>query len=329
MSKICIHIGTHKTATTHIQTLFEKNAALLGRNGVIVPRLTPEKRHHPLAGVWNKGFGEDPTAARALWHKLASDHARSDRTVFVSSEELSRLRPITSRVDMAEMRSLVAAFDEVILLCTFRNQAGFIQSIYQQVSSSRGAETWDPFLKTALREKSCDGLSLNYDRLYSHFLTGFARNEVRLLSYDRESITTAGMAGAVLREIGCTLDPAKLRPVSPEVSNVSAPPLVTFAANQLCPSDPASPALYALIQTQIDHSYGPGKRTTLFTPTEVAQITESFTASNAALKQRIAYCQPEFEIGAMLPQGADLYRDKLNKAFWIALAQRLALSSSI
>ena len=52
MSRIVIHIGTHKTATTHLQDTFHKNRALLKTHGVTFPYIGWTRGQHGLASAW-------------------------------------------------------------------------------------------------------------------------------------------------------------------------------------------------------------------------------------------------------------------------------------
>ena len=326
MSKICIHIGTHKTATTHIQALFEKNAALLARHGVIYPKLksSVSNHHHVLNGVWNKNFSDDPDAIRNEWRALGQKYANSTKTVFVSSEELSRLRPASTQIKMAELYDLVSNFDEAILLCSFRNQASFVQSIYQQVAHTRGGSPWAGFYKKAMQNRACEGLGLDYNRLFSHFLSGFDRRKIRLISYDHEIHQPGGMVAAIMREIGCTLDPAKLRPITAEQSNVSEQPLTSLIAAQI--AAPLAPSIRQtrVVASVIDTYFDTPAHTTLFNRAELAQMVDMFTPTNAALAERIAPFQPSFEVGHMIPLDADVTRDMLDEGFWMALIRRMS-----
>lgn len=329
MSHIYIHIGTHKTATTHIQTFFEKNAFVLARAGVIFPKIENSERHHALAGVWNEYLCDDPEAMRSEWRALAARYGPTNKTVFISSEELGRFRPASLQTNLTELRALLEGFDQITLLCCFRNQAGFMQSIYQQITGNRGGAAWKPFYKKALRARACDGLSLDYNRFYTHLLKGFDRRDIRLLSYDTAITEPGGIIGAVLREIGCDLSPALMRGVAQEHSNISAPPLASLIANQIAAPRVARARLQRLVSDQINSYFDTPKRTTLFHQSELDQMTDIFEPTNTALANRVSPFQPDFAVGPMLPQGADVTRDMLDEGFWIALSRRLAREAPI
>ncbi len=307
-----------------MQTLFARNRDLLAHHGVIFPRIGPEGGQHALVGVWNTLMLPSPRFdARAAWRDLAARHARGSQTVFVSSEEFSRMN--ARRINMAELATLTAPFDEVRVICTLRNQASFLQSIYLQISAKRPPADWDSFFARAVQTHMADGLTLNYDRFYGHLLRGFARRQIRLVSYDHAIAQPGGIIGAYLRALDLPFGPEALAPVPEAEANVSPQPLATFAACHLMRPAPPSASLVALMQDGLDHSFGKHLRQTLFTRPEVAQIAAVFGPLNAALSRRIAPYQPGFTLGPMLGSilgpPPDLYRCDLTEAFWSAASR--------
>ena len=323
MSRLVIHIGTHKTATTRLQKLFRRNRDLLARHGVIFPQVAQTDGQHGLVSIWNALLLPEPDFdARAAWADLAARHAAGSQTVFVSSEEFSRMS--RRRVNMAELADLTAAFDEVHLICTLRNQAAFLQSIYLQISSSRPPADWDAFFDRMLATGMADGLMLNYDRLYTHLLGGFARNRIHLISYDHAILQPGGIVGAYLRALDVPLAPEDLVPVTDSEANISPDPLATFVACTLGRPDPPGAGQTALVQGVLAQAFGAGRRSCLLTRHEVARMAAVFDPLNAALSARIAPYQPDFRLGDMLGRGADLYREDLTPALWADMAAVLA-----
>jgi hypothetical protein len=327
VSRLVLHIGTHKTATTRIQKLFRRNRDLLARHGVIFPQIGAEDGQHALVGLWNSLMLPDPGFdAAAAWQDLIDRHARGPATVMISSEEFSRMN--IRRVDMAALAGLARAFDEVLVLCTLRNQAGFLQSIYQQISGSRPPSDWDAFFARTIEIRMADGLTLDYNRFYSHLLTGFQRRQIRLIAYDRAIRSPGGIVGAYLEALGLPLGPADLVPVSDAEANISPQPLASFTANRLARPAPPPAGLIGLMQRHIDHCFGPGLRTSLLTRAELARMDEVFSPMNQALADRIRPHQPDFSVGPMLgaregQPGADLFREDLTEAFWIDVCRSL------
>lgn len=322
MSRLIIHIGTHKTATTRLQKVFHRNRDLLERHGLIYPPSPSVDAHHALVGVWNEFMRPTPDYdARAAWADLAARYAGGDKTVFISSEEFCRMN--ARRVDMAELAALAAPFDEVQLICVLRNQASFLQSVYQQIASSRPPADWPAYFDRVIEIRMADGLTLDYNRFYSHLLTGFSRPQIRLISYDHATRAEGGIIGTWLRELDLPLSPADLVPVRDEDANISAEPLATFTAASLSQPGLLTGTLVGLMQEALRQSFGPDRRSTLFTRDEVARLEEVFAPMNAALSARVALYQPGFAMGPMLGSGAAVWREDLTEEFWITTCRLL------
>jgi len=325
MSKLVIHIGTHKTATTHVQDTFARNRDLLKRHGVIFPRIGRTRGQHGLASHWIRlpaPYGlRNPARA---WKQLVQTHAGSDRTVFVSSEEFSRLRP--RRVDMAELRDMTSGFDDVRIVCTLRNQASFLQSVYQQISDERNPGGWKPFLDSALNGLVVDGLALDYTMLLNHILSGFEADRITFLSYEEETRREGGIVGAFLRLLGVPLTAADMVPFSDRNSNVSPAPLATFAANAVTAPAVAGPSIVATAQQSLDAILPAGARTTIFSRPELRLLNQTFTPLNNRLSRRLADTQPGFTVAPMLGSAEGLvWRGRLDEEFWIDLCRRIGL----
>jgi len=324
MSRIVIHIGTHKTATTHLQDTFHKNRALLKTHGVTYPYIGWTRGQHGLASAWIRM--PMPYALlnpHRAWDKLTRAHADKPGTVFISSEEFSRLAP--RQVNMAELRKMVAGFDEVRILCTLRNQASFLQSVYQQVSVERNPGVWGPFYKRALQTKRADGLALDYNDLYDHLLTGFAPEEIRFLSYDTAVKDEGGIVGAYLRALDLPLRADDLEPFAAKSSNVSEDALATLAANMVAGADVARPGLVAQMRQALDQGAGADRpRSTVYSRAEVQEMAATFNPLNAKLARRLRAHQPAFRVGPMLGGNLKLgFRGTLDEDFWIKACRGL------
>lgn len=326
MSRIIIHIGTHKTATSYIQNIFRNNRGLLKKHNIIYPLVHNKLGHHALAGLWNKtqlpARGFDPKRA---WQDLSTAYADTDYTVFVSSEELSRMN-VSSRVNMAQLRHMLADFDQIQLIYTLRNQASFLQSVYQQISSQNTIEHHGNFINKALKTNLANGLTLNYNRFYSLLIDGFARTEIRLISYDTAVKEKGGILGAFLRELNTDLQPQDFKPIQNNHANISPSPLATLLGNNISAPMSGSPELVAQLQTCIEQNLEDGYKTTIFTADEVATFDQEFHQSNTELRKRVHFYQPDFEIGPMLGAGPFLYRNELTTDFWVSICRALAPS---
>lgn len=322
MSHIVIHVGTHKTATTHIQDTFYKNRGLLAKHNVIYPNVGKTRAQHGLAAAWinlpPQYSVEDPARH---WDDLARQYAQGDACVFISSEEFSRLRP--ARVTMTDMRNLVSGFSKVTLLCTLRNQASFLQSVYQQISSERHPGNWAGFFNRAVESRIVDGLALDYTLLYDHFLTGFAPSEITFLSYDAMIRQPGGVLAAILGLLTDSLPAEHLAPYGKDNSNVSPNPLATFAANQISQPALASDGLRNFMTEHLANLIGPDSKGSIFAKTELDRLEQVFSPLNAALEGRIAAYQPDFSVGPMLNGRPARFRGVLDQDFWLKICRGL------
>ena len=324
MSRLIIHVGTHKTATTHIQDTFHKNRELLKQHGVIYPQIGTIRGHHGLTSAWIRlpepYALQDPGRA---WAELVEAHADHDHTVFLSSEEFSRLNPV--RVDMASLARLVSRFDEVHILCTLRNQASFLQSVYQQISDERQPAPWQDLTHRALRQRVVDGLALDYNLLYDHLLSGFLPGQIRFISFDDAVRGEGGIVGTFLRELGLTLAEDRLEPFSTARSNVSPPPLATLIANEMSRPDIAPPSLVRRLAGCIDELLPEDSKTTVFSRSEMEQLRDVFAPLNRRFLERISPYQSEFALTETPANASRLfYREQLDDTFWVDVLRRLS-----
>lgn len=324
MSRIVLHVGTHKTATTHIQDLFFRNSDLLAKHGIVYPEIGLNRGHHGLLGKWvdlPAPYGLPQADAAMAWDAIVGEHAVSDRTVFLSSEEFSRLHGRI--VDMAALAATVAPFDDVTVLCTLRNQAGFVQSVYQQIADDRAPMEWDAFLDRAMQAQHVDGLTLNYLRLHDHFLSGFAPDQIRFLSYEVASAGPGGIVGAILRELGAPIGADALEPFADGRSNVSVAPVATLAATLIAAPKRADRALMQRVDDHVRQVFG-GERTSLFSAEEVSALDAKYSPLNRRLEARLAPRQPDFRVAPVSVAPATVLRDRMDEAFWLPFCRDLA-----
>lgn len=324
MARIILHIGTHKTGTTHLQNLFLRNQALLAEHGVIYPQIGIQAGQHPLAAVWNPFMqpADRSFDPRAAWQDLIRTHAHGDHSLLLSSEEFSR---ISDRgVDMSELAQWLRPFDEVLVLCTLRNQAAFLQSVYQEIVANRPPYDWAKFFAHCLQRLRCDGLALNYDQLLSHITAGFAPSQIRFVCYETARQAPGGLLGQYLALMGLDIAPESFAPVPQTASNISPQPLASFSATQI--ARPAAPpeGLIRMMQDSLDRRFGAGKRTTLFTRKEAAQLAKATQKSNQAFQRRVTALQPDFQLAPVSVGTVDLWREDLDAAFWAESCRALA-----
>jgi hypothetical protein len=226
---------------------------------------------------------------------------------------------------MVALARLVSPFDDVRIVCTLRNQASFLQSVYQQISDERQPTPWEHLTQRALRQGTVDGLALDYNFLYDHLLTGFAPGQIRFIGFDKAVRGEGGIVGAFLRELGLNLSEDRLEPFSTARSNVSPPPLATLIANEMSRPEVAPPALVRRLAGWIDELLPEGTQTTVFSRSEMEQLHEVFAPLNQRLLDRISAHQPGLSLTATPANAPKLfYREQLNDTFWLGTLRRLA-----
>jgi hypothetical protein len=316
MSKAVIHIGTHKTATTLIQDVLAKNRSILKQNNIIYPTIGRFSGHHMLASEWiaiNQSYlpigGHDKT-----WQYLVNTYANSDKTVVLSSEEFSRAFP--TRVNMAELRERLSAFDQVEIVCFLRDQKSFLQSIYLEISKGRHPNLPEVMLEEAKKDYLADGLWLDYNLLYDHLLTAFSKDEITFVPYNKAIESKGGILEGFLKLLGFSLGIETLN-LGPKLSNVSEDPLKIWAANMINAPKPAPEELLQAIQNRLEQLYGTPLKTTLFTPYEVQQFAETFDPLNRSFCARLSDQQPDFELPLITFEKDTPHRGMLSGSTWL------------
>ena len=135
MQPVCfLHIGTHKTGTTSLQTLLSSNEQCLERNGIYIPksgRPWPAGGHHNLAWELNRDQRFNPShgSFRDVVDEIRS---RNPPVVCISSEDFEYLYRVPESLSWikSEMRSIGYQVRIVIYL---RSQAEYVESLYAEL----------------------------------------------------------------------------------------------------------------------------------------------------------------------------------------------------
>lgn len=322
MAKVVLHIGTHKTATTTIQDMFARNAALLASEGVIYPDLYPDKEqvagHHGLVMDWNPlpGLYALPGGSLAALQRIAEDHAAGPGTVFLSSEEFSRGRD-GARVDFAALRAALAPFESIEVVCVLREQWQFVQSIYLEVSKIRVPPRPPQFVETVLREDMVEGLWTDYNLLYDHLLKTFSPDEIHFLDYDACTAAPGGIIGQMLRHLGLGLTADQLELVNEGRSNASPRALPAWAANIIAEPRVAPPWLIEACRGAFTAQFGPEAQGHLWTREEFRSLRDYAQERNGLLAARLEGRQPGFALHLTNQRDSDIYREDLRADFWM------------
>ncbi len=326
MSKVVLHIGTHKTATTTIQDMFHKNAELLERHGVIYPRIGRVTGHHGLVYDWGRlppVYQLEATSLNALsW--IAREYADRDATVFLSSEEFSRGDP-NAAVDFAAVRDRLSAFDEIEVICVLRTQWQFLQSIYLELGKVKSPPRPPRLVESALGTGMFQGIWIDYNLLLDRLETFFEPHEITLMDFDICRRADGGIIGSMLRHLNTDLAADALEKVNDGVSNVSPQPLASWVSNIMTEPVRAPDWLLAHATQAFEDECEKPLRPCLFTQFEFARIKDHFAPLNARLEERRRPVQPDFAMS--VPDGAPitLYRNQVQSPIWSKLARYLVM----
>lgn len=323
MSKIIIHIGTHKTATTYIQEIFFKNRNLLARENIIFPDIGRSDGHHSLATEWIKmnEHYQLPVRPKQVWDNLIEEYADQDKTIFLTSEEFSRLRPTS--VNMKQLRDRLARFDEVEVVCVLRNQLSFVQSVYTEICKKRSIEDLGEFINKALKKRIVSGLAVDYNKLYDHILTGFNADEIRLVSFENLAKAKDGVIGEFLKIMGTNLQCSALKFLPKGHSNVSPDPLTLWLANTASLPKIVTPALLEAANKTLMQEFGHDFKTTLFSHAEVIEYAKIFEPLNRTLEQRVANHQSDFILAPVMVSPDHIHRNAIGKNFWSGFSREI------
>lgn len=324
MSKVILHIGTHKTATTTVQDTFWKNAALLEKHGIIYPRQGKATGHHGLVFDWGSlpAVYRLPDGSRETFRQLARDHAHGDTILFLSSEEFSRGDP-KGAVNFAEVRELLAPFDEIEVVCVLRPQWQFIQSVYLELSKKLMPPRPPVLVNAAIKTGMVAGLWADYTGLLDQLEQVFAPEEITFMTFNAALAAQGGIIGAMLGRMGRRLQAEDLASVNDGASNISPMSLASWSANILSEPKVAPPWLVQTTTRLLHEEYGEAVKPCLFTQDEFRAMKTHFDARNALLHSRRAAVQPEFFLPPADAEGLTLFRNEVAQPFWVRAARLL------
>ncbi|MBZ4023553.1 hypothetical protein CKO11_13910 [Rhodobacter sp. TJ_12] len=326
MSKVVLHIGTHKTATTTIQDMFWANADLLAQKGLIYPKLGRVTGHHGLVFDWGhlpKVYAYEEGSLAAL-RRIAQDYAQTEATVFLSSEEFSRTDP-RGAPDFEAIRAALSPFDEIEVICVLRTQWQFLQSVYLELSKKSNPQRPPHLVLPVIESGMYAGLSVDYNTILDRLETVFRPEEITFMDFATCRNAPGGIIGTMLRHLNVDLNPDDLEKVNGGTSNVSPPSLASFAANILAEPKVAQDWLLTHTTEAMRIEFGDDCVPCLFARGEFEALKDHFGARNEVLRTRRAPIQPDFAVTPAEMDGLTLFRNELTASYWIRVAHRMAL----
>jgi hypothetical protein len=170
MPKLFLHVGFHKTGTTSLQDVLNRNRRELLKQGVLYPKTRKFRAQHEFA--WSAGqrgwgwkqFGGSqagPGPARRMYRLLRS----SKQDVIISSEFLSELKP-------PQIKRLLSSIGnrELKVIFTVRPIAKILPSAYQQEVKNGSKLTYDKWLKRVLETEKENRNNTRFWARHSHHI---------------------------------------------------------------------------------------------------------------------------------------------------------------
>jgi len=315
MARIVLHIGTHGTDATDLQTHLATHAQAFARRGVIYPHFDGTTGgHHGLMAQWNPDLAAHrlPQGTLPALTLLAKRHAGRDVTVVLSSEEFARARaPV--RVDFRVLRQALSGFDRIEVLCVLREQWRFVQSVVLEVMKTRVPAKPAHLVEGVLRQDMVAGLWTDYGLLYDHLLTAFAPEEITFLDYETARTCAGGVTRAVLARLGVDAGGMDLAPGSDR----PAAPLAAQAAQIIAAPHRAPPWLIDAAAGALGVQFGEEAATCIWSRHEMRTLRDYARTRNAVLARRRATVDPGFAISETDPTLRMICRDDLGSEFWL------------
>jgi len=137
-SKLCLHIGHHKTGSTYLQGLLHRNRAVFARAGLIYPHDPSD----PSNGKITSGNGQDlPIGSSNLTEYLKCDQIGNLDLVYSSEFLFDRLTALKGEDDLKILMrdARAAGFTQISILLFIRNPITHAASQYMQRIKRDGA----------------------------------------------------------------------------------------------------------------------------------------------------------------------------------------------
>ncbi|MEO1550209.1 MAG: hypothetical protein AAFR93_07210, partial [Pseudomonadota bacterium] len=317
MSHLVLHIGTHKTGTTHIQnTLFANRTQLLA-HGLCYPKIGRASGQHVLTTQWIKtlpDFYASRTSAVDDWASITPEQ----ETVLLSSEEFSRAGP--DRVNFTELAELARGFTQTTIICVLRTPIDFLQSSYLEVIKKRDCAPIGTFVQEVMDPGTPDPLHYDPNPLLDQLQAQVPSARLVFLPYEATRRGPGGLVGGVLAAAGCSIAPEALTKTATAKANISAPVLSAWMAHQISRPAPAGPGLIDLATQALAPSLGETSPR-LFTQAEHVALHDHFAPCIARFERRVRVFAPEFQADPFPPLTGRFGRDDVPATAWARYAR--------
>lgn len=193
MKRAILHVGTHKTGTTSIQSFLSSSAQTLEEQGIYYPRRgkhdlgegtqTPGQQRVP----WGLIEGDDSALVEVL-----DECGRSNaQCVLISSEELELLHDRPQLLQRLRDRLSGAGYSMTAIVY-FREQAGYLESMYSEMMKKTRFMRFSEFLEGAMRDGAVAvhpqyPVTLRYATFVTNWTSVFGPGSIVARPYDARS----------------------------------------------------------------------------------------------------------------------------------------------
>jgi hypothetical protein len=212
MKHIYLHIGTHKTGTTSIQSFLQKESKLLSDNGFKFYDGIHLKNNHVelFLAVMNESrdsFSRDKfnIGDQNEYLNIVTEKVQSfitDTTspkLILSTEGLSLLR---FPAEFDKLKSILQAErNKISVILYLRNKADFLESYKKQIKKRDRSFSENP--KSVYYVEN-DTWLIDYDDLVNKYSDAFGRENLIILDYDLEVKNHNNVLNSFLNSIGIT-----------------------------------------------------------------------------------------------------------------------------
>lgn len=182
-----LHVGTHKTATTSLQSTLSSASAELLAHGTLYPEAgRVGLAHHNIA--WGLVGDDRFEPGRGFLDELA-DEVRVLRPplVFLSSEDFEYLGHSVDSLRVLRRWIRQLGYKPLVVV-SLRDVAGYLESLYAELVRHGLIEDFDLFVRSALsaRQVVFRGwvFQLDYERLVASFAEVFGERSIVVIPFD-------------------------------------------------------------------------------------------------------------------------------------------------
>ena len=182
-----LHVGTHKTATTSLQSTLSSASAELLAHGTLYPETGRVGfGHHNIAWGLNGDDRFEPD--RGYLDELAAEvRVLRPPLVFLSSEDFEYLGHRVDRLRVLRRWMRQLGYKPLVVV-SLRDVAGYLESLYAELVRHGLTEDFEPFVRSALsaRHVMFRGwvFQLDYARLVASFAEVFGDRSIVVIPFD-------------------------------------------------------------------------------------------------------------------------------------------------